>query len=643
MPRFPSRWSAGVVAAAAALPLVAVLVAVVASIAGPATAGPSTTQIVAGAPTTVSSSTTGPGFGQATAYCPAGTEAVGGGVDVSDPAIMEVTSDGPVLHGKGIFALDGGADGGSPQGWEVSALNYSVTAHAVYAVAICEELDANVAPVHTYTIVGTAGATALSDSAACPSGTVEIAGGVDTADHHSVYIDDSYPIGSTPNPSGASLPTGWAADVRGGQFVIGVLCADQQGNGKSQPTMLFDEYQGIEAPGDQLNTLISQTCPAGDEATAGGVQVQTPGVGQNEQSMAQSAPLQGGNLPNAAGPGQYPPASQWDVSAFNYGPKGEAVFNAFVICVGAPPPPTTTTTTLGSTSVQRLAGTDRIATAIAVSNNSFPQAGTAQVVVLSRDDSFADALAGTPLAVHKQGPLLLTETGSLDPRTDAEIQRVLSGGGTVYILGGSAAVSPGVDTELENEGYKVVRLAGADRFDTAVQIASVGLGDPTTVVEATGLDFPDALAAGAAAGAKGDALLLTNGSVQDSYTATYLAAHPADTRVAVGGAAAAADPGATPIVGSDRYATAVLVAQAFIAAPNVVGAASGTNYPDALTGGANAGLQGGPLILVPASGPLPTSVDTYLKSIKVPLGVLLFGGTAAVGSDVQTEMAADVS
>jgi hypothetical protein len=46
---------------------------------------------------------------------------------------------------------------------------------------------------------------------------------------------------------------------------------------------------------------------------------------------------------------------------------------------------------------------------------------------------------------------------------------------------------------------------------------------------------------------------------------------------------------------------------------------------------------------VPASGPLPTSVDTYLKSIKVPLGVLLFGGTAAVGSDVQTEMAADVS
>lgn len=45
----------------------------------------------------------------------------------------------------------------------------------------------------------------------------------------------------------------------------------------------------------------------------------------------------------------------------------------------------------------RLAGPDRIDTAIATSTSSFPTAGSAQAVVLARADVAADALAGTPL------------------------------------------------------------------------------------------------------------------------------------------------------------------------------------------------------------------------------------------------------
>src|ERR1035437_6786346 len=44
-------------------------------------------------------------------------------------------------------------------------------------------------------------------------------------------------------------------------------------------------------------------------------------------------------------------------------------------------------------------------------------------------------------------------------------------------------------------GYRVVREAGADEYATAVDIAEQ-LGNPTTIFEATGLKFYDALPAG---------------------------------------------------------------------------------------------------------------------------------------------------
>ena len=57
----------------------------------------------------------------------------------------------------------------------------------------------------------------------------------------------------------------------------------------------------------------------------------------------------------------------------------------------------------------RLGGADRIQTAIAISQNSFPTAGSAAAVVLTRSEGFADGVAGTPLAISVGGPMLLTE------------------------------------------------------------------------------------------------------------------------------------------------------------------------------------------------------------------------------------------
>jgi len=294
---------------------------------------------------------------------------------------------------------------------------------------------------------------------------------------------------------------------------------------------------------------------------------------------------------------------------------------------------TTSTTTAGHVTVARLSGSDRVGTAIAISAQAFATKGSAKAVVLASGWSFPDALAGAPLAAAKGGPLLLTPTASLDARVKTEIARVLPSGGTVYVLGGPQAVDPSVDAALVTAGFQVSRLAGTDRYNTATMIAGA-LGDPATVYEATGLDFPDALSAAALAAINHGAILLTNGAQQATQTAAYLSAHANDTRAALGGAAAAADPSATPIAGKDRFETSAKAA-ALVPSPSVVGAASAYAFPDALAGGAAIGAGGGPLLLVPPSGTLPGSVLAWCTASKPGVTkVEVFGGQAAVADAV---------
>ena len=244
--------------------------------------------------------------------------------------------------------------------------------------------------------------------------------------------------------------------------------------------------------------------------------------------------------------------------------------------------------------IDRIAGADRFATAVAVSRVAFPSAGAGAVVLASGAD-YPDALVGAPLAAVRNAPLLLTTGATMPAVTRAEIQRVLPAGNTVYILGGNTAVPASVAAELTGLGYPVVRYGGADRFGTAVQVADA-LGDPATVLLASGTNFPDGLSAAVAATKASAVVLLTNGSAMPSATSSYLAAH-ATTVYAIGGLAAAADRAATAIVGADRYKTAVAVAQRFFTNPGAVGIASGATFADALSGGALLGREGGPLLL----------------------------------------------
>ena len=286
--------------------------------------------------------------------------------------------------------------------------------------------------------------------------------------------------------------------------------------------------------------------------------------------------------------------------------------------------------------VTRLSGADRFATAVAISGTEVPSGHTAGAVVLARADNYPDALVGTALAAARTAPLLFTSGATLQPPTQAELQRVLPPGGTVYLLGGTSAIPAAVAATLSSLGYAVVRYAGADRYGTALAVADA-LGDPSTVLLATGTNFPDALAAGPAAAHVGGVVLLTDGSVLPASVSTYLTAHHG-TVYAIGGPAITAYPAATALVGADRYATAVAVAAHFFTAPTSVGIASGVTFADALAGGALLAHVGGPLLL---SDPnvLSSSTSAYLTTNEATLPLTwVFGGTGAVSSGVQAQI-----
>lgn len=311
--------------------------------------------------------------------------------------------------------------------------------------------------------------------------------------------------------------------------------------------------------------------------------------------------------------------------------------------------------------VVRLAGADRLGTAASVSQEGWRNNGDtrdvnrtqADVAVLSRSDLPADALAGSALAARKNGPLLLTTSGALSPQAAAELKRILRPGATVYLLGGTAALSPAVATAVHALGFNPARIAGATRYDTAVRIAQTMTAKPDQILLATGQNFADALSAGAAAGANyGSVVVLTDDTKMPAETAAYLHSFGTDFGpnsnilvAAVGGQALKALDSTRqgywrlPLVGRDRYETSFKVADAFFPALDAVGVATGAAWPDALSGGAAMGTQGGPLLLVnPVTGLSGQDVALLDANRAELYSGFVFGGPAAVPSGIDKQL-----
>jgi len=169
----------------------------------------------------------------------------------------------------------------------------------------------------------------------------------------------------------------------------------------------------------------------------------------------------------------------------------------------------------------RVAGPDRFSTSALLSATTFnPGVPTAYVTT---GENWPDALATVPHAARAKGPLLLTRGASIPGSTATELERLDPQ--RIIVIGGPNAVSDAVLTALDayDTGGGVQRIGGADRYETAAMLSAFHHpgGAPMAYV-ATGVNFPDALAAGPAAAIRGGPTLLVRGSSIPGPTRTEL-------------------------------------------------------------------------------------------------------------------------
>ena len=194
------------------------------------------------------------------------------------------------------------------------------------------------------------------------------------------------------------------------------------------------------------------------------------------------------------------------------------------------------------------------------------------------------------------------------------------------------------------------RIAGSDRYATAAALSTATYGPGVSVAYvATGANFPDALAAGPAAAVSGGPVLLVKHSEIPVATANELARLRPDHIVVLGAPAVVSDAvfnalsvfatsgRVSRIAGADRYATAALVSRAHFGANTPVAyVATGTNFPDALAGGAIAALERGPILLVKPNE-LPASTAAELQRLH-PGRIVILGSSSIVSDGVAQAM-----
>jgi len=281
----------------------------------------------------------------------------------------------------------------------------------------------------------------------------------------------------------------------------------------------------------------------------------------------------------------------------------------------------------------RLSGADRYETAIAVSKQGWESADT---VFIANGNTYADALTAAPLADQYESPILLTRSNQLAAGVTEEIARL--GATQVVVLGGNGAVSDDIMTALDEMDLEVTRIGGKDRYETAVAIASELDTDATDAVVVSGLNFPDALSAGAYAALNDKPILLTRPDRIPASIEEELEFYNSSTIIggtgAVSEAVAEQLPNARRVSGADRYLTSAAVAELLFDGAVEGFAANGQNFPDALTGNVLAAAYEAPMLLVQKDEINPR-IETRANYYGT---VFTTGGTGAVSPKVVKDL-----
>ena len=287
--------------------------------------------------------------------------------------------------------------------------------------------------------------------------------------------------------------------------------------------------------------------------------------------------------------------------------------------------------------IDRIKGDSRFGTASEISKAGWTKSDT---VILARNDDYADALAGVPLAYELDAPILLTRTKTLPEETLEEIERLEAK--NVIVLGGSLAITDEVVDALEGKGLEVERLYGKSRTDTAVEIAKrlapEGI-DQAIVV--SGWDFPDALSVASHAAMNGQPILLTHPDKLSEPTANALEELEVKETIVIGGSLAIEDkvlaelPNPKRINGSNRIETNIAVQEHFKVESDHLYVATGNDFADSLTGAVLAAKNNSSILLVRNS--LADVTAKYITENQLKR-LTLFGGSLAISEELEAEL-----
>ena len=286
----------------------------------------------------------------------------------------------------------------------------------------------------------------------------------------------------------------------------------------------------------------------------------------------------------------------------------------------------------------RLAGSNRYDTGFAIANKLKENLGVDkfEAVVVAYGQNFPDALTGSYLAAVKNAPILLTEAG-VDYTVAVYIDENLVSGGTVYILGGSAAVSESFEMALWSRGFRVVRLKGAGRYETNLAILrEAGVNATDEVLIATGKNYADSLSASAT----GLPMLLVDKTLTDAQKEFLMTT--SRRFVILGGTGAVSSEIAeqlseigsvTRVKGSNRYSTSVEIAKRYFENPNAAVLAYANGFPDGLCGGPLALSMGAPMILT--SNESYAAADAYIEDVAI---CVVTGGSGRISDETVREI-----
>ncbi len=227
--------------------------------------------------TVIGSSPVAPGsFNSVRVMCPAGTQAVSGGIDPANVLTVKVTSSAPIYadnNNRLIFRSDG--PNPAAVGWQVSAKNDDSAAQTIRAAVVC----AGAYIGNTSTLVTTSSNFGAGNfgvvAAICPAGSVALGGGADLDNVFTMAVTSSAPtFGGTRlllTASGRNpAPNGWQATARNDsstsmKFKVAVICSTAAAG---RTTAVVAGAQPA-SPGSFASARLP--CPSGSATVGGGV------------------------------------------------------------------------------------------------------------------------------------------------------------------------------------------------------------------------------------------------------------------------------------------------------------------------------------------------------------------------------------